>query len=330
MLSEDIDRYIELQRAMGLKYRVQASLLRSFAAFSGVNGGPFLYTETALRWAAQGPSAPQRRNRLLTVRRLAKVLHAEDDRHQIPPGDAFGHREDRRPTPHIFTSDELASLLRAAANLLPRGSLRPLTYSTIFALIAATGMRVSEALALIVDDITDDGLMIRETKFRKSRLLPIHDTTRRGLDLYLAARCRLAPVENAVFVSNQGTVLPYSTVNAIFLNLARSIGLRKGPGHRGPRLHDLRHTFAVRSLEKCAGNREAVARHLTALSTYLGHTHVSDTYWYLQATPILLRDIAALSEAFYTGGIHDCIEPTSVQLSSRTSSSGSTGEPTYL
>jgi integrase len=302
MLIVDIDRYIELHRTMGFKYRVQASLLRSFAAFSQVNGDRLIYTETVLRWAAQAPSAPQRRNRLLTVRRLAKVLHAEDDRHQIPPDDAFGHREDRRPTPHIFTSEELASLLRAAANLPPRGSLKPQTYSTLFALIAATGMRISEALALLVDDITDDGLIIRETKFRKSRLLPIHETTRCGLDLYLSVRCRLATPETAVFVSNQGTSLPYSTVNAVFLSLARLIGLRKGPGHRGPRLHDLRHTFAVRSLEKCAGNREAVARHLTALSTYLGHTHVSDTYWYLQATPTLMWNIAASSEAFYAGG----------------------------
>lgn len=302
MLSDDIDRYLELHRAMGFKYRVQASLLRSFAAFSEVGGDYFICTETVLRWAAQAPSAPQRRNRLLTVRRLAKVLHAEDDRHQIPPDDAFGHRQNRRPNPHVFTSEELATLLRAAANLPPRGSLRPQTYSTLFALIAATGMRISEALALLVDDITDDGLIIRETKFRKSRLLPIHDTTRCGLDLYLAVRYRLATPETAVFVSNQGTSLPYSTVNAVFLNLARSIGLRKGPNHRGPRLHDLRHTFAVRSLERFAGNREAVARHLTALSTYLGHTHVSDTYWYLQATPTLMRNIAALSEAFYTGG----------------------------
>ncbi len=302
MLSQDIDRYIELQHAMGLKYRVQASILRSFSAFSEANGDQFLYTETALRWAAKAPSAPQRRNRLLTARRLAKVLHAEDNRHQIPPGDAFGHREIVRPTPHIFTSEELGRLLQAAVKLPPQDSLRPQTYSSLFALIAATGMRVSEALGLLVNDITDDGLIIRETKFRKSRLLPLHETARRGLDRYLALRLRLATPEAAVFVSNQGTFLPYSTVNAVFLSLARSIGLRKPPGHRGPRLHDLRHTFAVRSLEQCAGNLQAVSRHMTALSTYLGHAHVSDTYWYLQATPSLMRNVAALSEAFYTGG----------------------------
>jgi integrase len=119
---------------------------------------------------------------------------------------------------------------------------------------------------------------------------------------YLAVRKRIRTTCPNVFVSKRGAALPYSTLNATFLYLARLAGLRSGPGHGGCRIHDARHTFAVRSLEQCAGDRKAVARHISALSTYLGHTHVSDTYWYLQATPKLLGDVAAAAEALYRGG----------------------------
>jgi integrase len=153
-----------------------------------------------------------------------------------------------------------------------------------------------------MSDITDDGLLIRETKFQKNRLVPLHPSARLGLQEYLVSRRRIKAITSSVFVSKNGTALPYSTVNATFLFLARSAGLRKGPGHRGCRIQDMRHTFAVRSLEQCAGDRKTVAQHMVALSTYLGHAHVSDTYWYLQATPKLLGDIALAAEALHQGG----------------------------
>jgi integrase len=131
--------------------------------------------------------------------------------------------------------------------------------------------------------------------------VPLHATSRQALDRYLALRVRFRAMEPALFVSPAGTALCYPTVIAIFLALVRALGLHPGPGHPGPRLHQLRHTFAVRSLEQCAGNREAVSRHMTALSTYLGHAHVSDTYWYLEATPLLMAQIAASGEARYRG-----------------------------
>jgi integrase len=174
-------------------------------------------------------------------------------------------------------------------------------YSTLFGLLAATGMRISEALALRLEDITADGLIIRQTKFQKSRLLPLHETTRRALDKYLSARARLGTLDGALLVSTTGKALSYNTVMAVFLRLARSIGLRGGPGRPGPRIHDLRHTFAVRSLEQCRHDREAVARHIVALSTYLGHAHVTDTYWYLHATPIMMGQIAEAGEALHRG-----------------------------
>jgi integrase len=302
MLSEAINRHIELYRSMGFKYKVQAYMLRSFADFAQGRSEEFIQTESVLEWAASAPSLRQRHDRLLTVRRLACALNAEDGHHQVPPADVFGSAPRRRRTCHIFTQNEIDRLLQAASRLIPTGSLRATTYTALLSLIACTGLRVSEALKLELTDLTEDGLLIRATKFQKSRLVPLHETARQGLQNYVAARNRIATTTSTVFISQRGTGLPYPTVNRTFLCLARSAGLRGGPGLGGCRIHDLRHTFAVRSLEQCAGDRRAVARHMATLSTYLGHAHVSDTYWYLQATPKLLGDVAVAAEALHRGG----------------------------
>lgn len=302
MLKDAVNRHIELQRNMGFKYKVQASLLYSFAHFAESRSEQFLRTGTVLEWAKSAPSIHQRHNRVLTVRRLACALHAENEQHEVPPADVFGHVPKSRRTCHIFTEDEFDQLLRATARLTSRRSIQPATFTALLSLIAATGLRVSEALKLQLSDITDDGLLIRATKFRKSRLVPLHETAQRGLQQYLAVRNRIKTLSPAVFISKRGTAIPYSTVNQTFLHLARSAGLRPGPGLGGCRIQDLRHTFAVRSLEQCTGDRKAVARHMAALSTYLGHAHVSDTYWYLQATPKLLCEVAEATEALYRGG----------------------------
>ena len=277
-------------------------MLHSFAAFAENRSEQFIHTDTVLEWATSAPSIRQRYDRLLTVRRLARTLNAEDERHQVPPADVFGHAPRRRRTCHIYTQDEIDHLLRAAAQLTSRRSIQPATFTAFLSLITATGLRVSEALKLQLSDITDDGLVIRATKFQKSRLVPLHETVNLGLQHYLTARSRIKTFTSAVFVSKRGRAIPYSTVNQTFLHLARSAGLRPGPGLGGCRIQDLRHTFAVRSLEQCAGDRKAVARHMAALSTYLGHAHVSNTYWYLQATPKLLCDVAKAAEALHRGG----------------------------
>jgi integrase len=302
MLSESVNRHIELYRSMGFKYKVQAYMLHSFADFAQGRSEEFIQTESVLEWAASAPSVRQRHDRLLTIRRLACALNAEDNRHQVPPTDVFGRVRRSRRTRHIFTQDEIGRLLQAASQLTPTGSIRPITYTALLSLIACTGLRVSEALKLAISDLTEDGLLIRATKFQKSRLVPLHESARRGLQRYVAARNRLVTTTPALFISERGAGLPYSTVNATYLHLARSAGLRGGPGRGGCRIQDLRHTFAVRSLEQCAGDRKAVARHMATLSTYLGHAHVSDTYWYLQATPKLLGDVAVAAEALHRGG----------------------------
>lgn len=301
VLSATVERYIELHLVVGYRFRTESHLLRSFARHASARGEVLVRSQTALAWATEGPSAAARRKRLLVVRRFSRRMQLEDPEHPLPPPDTFGPREPQR-TPYIFASESIRALLAAAASLGPVGSLRPKTYAALFGLMSCTGLRISEALALRLDDISADGLVIRCTKFRKSRLVPLHATCRRALDTYLVARKENLRQGTAVFLSGSGRGLAYSTVNATFLLLVRGMGIHPGPGRPGPRLHDLRHGFAVRSLEQCAGDRAAITRHMLALSTYLGHALLSNTYWYLHATPHLLAGVALKSEALATRG----------------------------
>ena len=193
MLNEALSQYVDLHCSVGFKFRVQRLLLANFVRFAERHGDEFIRVARVIEWVVQAPSPPQRRNRLLAARRFGLSLQAEDPRHEVPAPDAIGRGLFKRRTPYIYTPREVAALMKAAAGLRPSGSIRPLMYSTLFGLIAATGMRISEALALRIEDATDEGLFVRETKFHKSRLLPLHDTTRRVLDSYLSMRRRLGP-----------------------------------------------------------------------------------------------------------------------------------------
>lgn len=302
MLSHDMTRYVELHRAVGFKFRDQRVMLRSFIAFAEAQGDEFVRVERALVWAADTPSPARRRQRLLSIRRFALAMQAEDGRHEVPAADAFGRVPYMRWIPHIYSPDEIARLIEAAAQMEPQGSLKPRMYATLLGLLAATGLRISEALALRLGDVTEEGLIIRQTKFHKSCLVPLHDTTQRALNSYLMVRTRLGTFEDLLFVSDSGKAPTGNTVRGVFLRLARSIGLRGESGRQGPRIHDLRHTFAVRSLEQCGHDRQAITRHIAALSTYLGHAGVKNTYWYLHATTFLMEQIAEAGEALYRGG----------------------------
>jgi integrase/recombinase XerD len=164
-------------------------LLQSLACFAAKRRETLIRMQTAIDWAALGPSVSQRDARLKEVCRFARHMRAEDHRHELPPENYFGYRK-RRPVPHIYSLSEINSLIEAALRLRPKGglALRPQTYATLLALLASTGLRVSEALGLLHTDVTADGLLIRETKFRKTRLVPLHDTAKIGLDRYLARR----------------------------------------------------------------------------------------------------------------------------------------------
>jgi integrase len=166
----------------------------------------------------------------------------------------------------------------------------------LFSLLAVTGMRISEALALRLKDVTPDGLLIRKTKFQKSRILPLHPSTQAGLERYLQRRRRFSATSDQIFISLRGGPLRYPTVVATFLSAVRAVGLHLGPGQRGPRLHDLRHSWAVAALEGCPYGYEQVNQHVLAVSTYLGHAKLVSTYVYLHTTPQLLADIAASCE----------------------------------
>ena len=301
MLSDNLARHVALHDALGFRFRTQRLLLRNFVRFAELRGDRFINTARVLTWAVQAPSPEQRRNRLLNVRRFAIAMHAEDARHEVPAADALGRGLFRRKLPYIYSADEIQRLLAAAASLPPAGTIRPLTYTMLFGLLAATGMRISEALALRLGDITEDGLIVTKTKFKKSRLIPLHSTARKALNSYLSFRLRLATRSNALLIANTGAPPAYETAASLFRQLSRQIGLRGDPGQPGPRIHDLRHSFAVRSLEGCPCDRDSVSRHILALSTYLGHAHVTDTYWYLQATPILMVQIAEAGEALQRG-----------------------------
>ena len=302
MLMQAVDSYLRLRRTARFQLRYTETLLKDFARFAAERGELYIRTETAIAWAQQSPSPQERARRLSSITLFARHVRAEDKNHQIPPEGVFGHCPRSRRLPYIFTSAQVAEILAEALRLPPSGSLRPHTYCTLFGVLGACGLRISEALALQLDDIGPDGLRIRDTKFRKSRLVPLHPTAASQLALYVHRRQDLAGAESRVFVSLRSKPLRYPTVIQTFLFLVRKLGLRSGPGEPGPRLHDLRHTFAVRALERCPERRSGIPRHMLALSTYLGHARITDTYWYLQTTPHLMVDIADACEAHLEGG----------------------------
>jgi integrase len=180
--------------------------------------------------------------------------------------------------------------------------LRPHTYSTLFGLLAVTGMRISEARSLHLKDLTTDGLIIRQAKFRKSRLLPLHETTRAALARYLDHRQQVAGTDPHLFVTRRHGKLSRTVVTQTFHQVLKAAGIPREPGRRRPRLIDLRHTFAVRALEHAPETRDHIGRHTLALTTYMGHTCVASTFYYLERTPHLMVDIAKICEAFVHGG----------------------------
>ena len=228
---------------------------------------------------------------------FARFLHAEDAWHEVPTSNIFAVRK-TRPAPYIYTPGEIARILDAAGEL-PRQRPNPLRrelYVTMFGLIAATGLRVSETIALRLNDVWPDGVLhVRETKFCKSRLVPLHQTVIEALGKYLDKRKRLAGSCEYLFPSAKLRALCPSTVNQTFNCLLKRANIAPGRARR-PRIHDLRHTFATRALERCGAERGEVARHFVALSTYLGHVDIQQTYWYLQTTPEMMTDIAAAAE----------------------------------
>lgn len=299
MLSQSVQSYLNVRRACGFELKTQGNLLHSFAAFSEERGKAYVCANAAIEWAGLANHVQRRARRLGVVIRFARYMRAEDRRHELPPA-VFGSEKRSRPVPYILSHEDIQRLVQAASQSGYR-TLRRYTYSTLFALLACTGLRVSEAIHLRYEDITPDGLVIRCSKFRKSRLVPLHETARVGLERYLERRRPYAPFDDHVFVSLRRKPLLTVDVECAFRTAARKIGLPCGPQRPRPTPHSLRHTFAVRALETCPDGRDCITKHMLALSTYLGHGKVADTYWYLQTTPELMSNIAERCERFVTG-----------------------------
>jgi integrase len=294
-----VERYLTVRRAAGFELTNTDYLLRSFAGWAAERGETHIRTATAIAWASQSVSVAQRDARLKTISRFARYLRPEDNRHELPPANHFGYRKSRR-VPHIYSAVEIRHLLGAALQLGPPSSLQPQAYATLIGLLAVTGLRVSEALALQFSDVTPQGLLIRKAKFQKTRLVPLHQTTAAVLDRYLTRRRKYSGGEG-VFITDDGRPLRYWNVYSTFGKLSKAAKVLASRGRR-PRLHELRHTFAVRALEASPESRQQVGQHLLALATYMGHVNIDATYWYLQTTPELLRDIAIAGETFICGG----------------------------
>ena len=289
-LHQAVNDYIALKRALGYKPERELRLLADFAAYIEREGSSCITTLLALAWATQPADAAHSwwSARLDLVRRFAGYVRTLDPKTEIPSRDLLPHRRQRLAA-YLYSNEDVQALL-AAARRLP-GRLKGCTYATLLGLLAATGMRVGEAIAIDRSDLQwCEGLLtIRKSKFGKSREVALHDTTQQALQAYARRRDRVfpRPKNPSFFVSQAGTRLFYSNVHLVFLRLVRRAGLADGHPRR-PRIHDLRHTFAVRTLQDWYRRGSDVDARLPLLSTYLGHVNPSSTYWYLTSAPELV------------------------------------------
>jgi integrase len=292
-LRKAIDEYLAMRRSLGFKLIKMGYDLRHFASFMDQQKASVITTKLALRWAVEPRDVlpAQWAARLSYVRSFARYWSAFNPRTEIPPVGLLPYRF-QRTTPHICSEAEIQRLLKASTMLRPERGLRPWTYYTIFGLLAVTGMRVGEVIHLTCADVDlAQGLLtIRLTKFGKSRLIPLHASTVKKLSQYVHLRDRLHshPSTPRFFLSNQGRPITDCMVRWTFVKLSRQIGLRAVGASFGPRLHDLRHRFAITTLLHWYRTGVDVEQRLPVLSTFLGHGHVTDTYWYLSAVPELL------------------------------------------
>ncbi len=303
-LRQALDEYLSMRRSLGFRLRRVAPRLLDFVTFMEQRRARYITVPLALAWAKQPADAQLATwaQHLSFVRSFARYRRATDPRTEVPPEALLPFRP-RRARPYLYSDPEIRNLLRAALKLPPHG-LRPYTYYCLLGLLTVTGLRVSEAQNLQLKDIDLEQrvLTIRGAKFGKDRLVPLHPSTCRVLARYLARRKRLwasRPVSGYLFVSSRGNHLDGGDIRRTFHALSRQIGLRGPTDRRGPRLHDLRHRFASTTLLRWYRAGEDPERRLPALSTYLGHVHWSDTYWYLSALPGLMREAVSRLERYW-------------------------------
>jgi integrase/recombinase XerD len=293
-LNEHLEEYLALRHKIGFKLRVTGGLLHQFVRFANRHRATFVTTRLALRWATQ-PAGCQPFNwasRLGMVRRFAQYLSLFDPRTEIPPAGLLPHHYHRK-SPYIYRDEEVVRLIEKAKGLPSPKGLRGATFSTLFGLLAATGLRVEEAIRLDRDcvDLRHDLITVRYAKGHRTRLVPIHPSTRRALKHYQRLRDRVCPQPSSLrfLVNEYGMPLTYHRVRYWFIRTSRQSGLRGPHDRHGPRIHDLRHRFAIQTLLRWYRTNLDVEAHLPELATYLGHRHVTGTFWYISAAPELLQ-----------------------------------------
>lgn len=293
-LRKALEEYLSIRRKLGFKLERAGKLLHDFVLFTEKENASFITVELALRWATQSQNCQKAwtATRLSIVRGFARYQSAMDPRTEVPSQELMPYRYHRRP-PYIYHTVEIKRLIKAAQQLHSPLGLRAATYSTIFGLLAVTGMRISEPIGLNRKDVDliNGILTVYQTKFGKSRLVPIHPSTQKALQQYECLRSKIFPKPGteSFFISEQERRPTDCTVRRTFVQLSRQIGLRGRHDSHGPRLQDFRHSFATKTLLAWYRNGMNVDRHMPELSAYLGHAHVTDTYWYLSAVPEILQ-----------------------------------------
>lgn len=287
--------YLSMRKGLGYKYQHQTRRLADFVSFMESREATTITTKLAMEWATLPPDRHASwALRLTDVRGFARHIANIDPKTEVPPVGILPGL--KRAKPYIYSDAEVNALLVAALSLPPAGGLRRWTYHHLFGLIAVTGMRLSEAIDLQRDDVDLEAgvLTVRLTKFGKTRLVPLHPTTSAALRNYAARRDShfASPCAPHFFVAERGGPLLHQYVHRVFWRLSREIGLRRPGARTGPRVHDLRHRFAIRTLLGWYREGTDVEKKLPALSTYLGHACVRDTYWYLSACPELMQEAA--------------------------------------
>ena len=287
-LSSHVEGYLRLRRALGFKLERAGQLLPQLVAYLEATGAGTVTSDLAIAWARLPDATPNHwAQRLAIARGFARYLQTMDPATEVPPPGVFPARR-HRPSPYLFSQRDICRILQAARALRP--PLRAATHETIFGLIAASGMRIGEAIGLARDDVDlDTGVItIRQAKFDRSRLVPLHPTVTAALGRYAAERDRLCPRPRsaAFFLSGAGTRLDRSGVGATFRKITAGLGIRTATVR--PRVHDLRHSFAVQTLVRWQRARVNIDERIGTLSTYLGHVAPADTYWYLSASPELM------------------------------------------
>jgi integrase/recombinase XerD len=288
-LNQAVEDYLTTRRALGFKLERHGRLLPNLVGYLEGAGAATVTTELALAWATQSEGHPDESAKRLSVARgFARYLQTLDSNAEVPAADLLA-RQQRRASPYLYSDADVVALMAATSTL--RFPLRSATYRTLIGLLAVTGMRVGEAIGLVRDDLdwSQRRLIIREGKFGASRELPLHPSTIDALEMYAQLRDQYWPQPRSpFFISMAGTRLIHENVHWTFRRLVRHVGLQPRSASCRPRIHDLRHTFAVNTLIDWYRSGVDVAAWMPRLSTYLGHAAPAWTYWYLSATPELL------------------------------------------